>query len=281
MCRMYTTIGMNNNLKYQFGFIGMGNMGTAMLKGCLCVYNPQEITAVRKKKAELAKMAREMGFCAAESIRECVSTSKNIILAVKPQVYPEVLPQVREAVTPDTVIISLAPGWSIARLKEALGESVRIVRIMPNTPAAVGAGMTGYCFSEDDYSEEEKTQVERFLNSFGLALEVPEHLMSAVTVASGSSPAFVYMMIEALADGAVACGMPRQQAYRFVAQTVLGSAQMVLSTGKHPGQLKDEVCSPGGTTIAGVASLEASGFRSSLIEAALSVEQRCLEMQGE
>lgn len=281
MCRMYTTIGMNNNLKYQFGFIGMGNMGTAMLKGCLCVYNPQEITAVRKKKAELAQIAREMGFSAADSIPECVSTSKYVILAVKPQVYPEILPQVREAAHADTVIISPAPGWSIARLKEVLGETARIVRIMPNTPAAVGAGMTGYCFSEDDYSEEEKTQIGRFLNSFGLAQEVPEHLMSAVTVASGSSPAFVYMMIEALADGAVACGMPRQQAYRFVAQTVLGSAQMVLSTGKHPGQLKDEVCSPGGTTIAGVASLEASGFRSSLIEAALSVEQRCLEMQGE
>ncbi len=277
--RTYITIGMNK--KYQFGFIGMGNMGTAMLKGCLCVYSPQEITAFRKKENLLAEMARETGFHAAGSIRECVSESKYVILAVKPQVYPEVLPQVREAACADTVIISPAPGWSVTRLKEALGASARIVRIMPNTPAAVGEGMTGYCYSDDEYSAEEKVQIERFLGSFGLAEEVPEHLMSAVTVASGSSPAFIYMMIESLADGAVACGMPRQQAYRFVAQTVLGSAKMVLSTGKHPGQLKDEVCSPGGTTIAGVASLEESGFRSSLIGAALCVEQRCREMQGE
>lgn len=236
---------------------------------------------MRKKEIELAEMAAQMGFHAAAGIRECVLEAKYIILAVKPQVYPEVLPQVREAAGEDTVIISPAPGWSIARLKEALGASARIVRMMPNTPAAVGEGMTGYCYSDDAFSAEEKEQIERFLGSFGLALEVPEHLMNAVTVASGSSPAFVYMMIEALADGAVACGMPRQQAYRFVAQTVLGSAKMVLSTGKHPGQLKDEVCSPGGTTIAGVASLEESGFRSSLIEAALCVEQRCREMQGE
>lgn len=279
MCRMYITTGMNK--KYQFGFIGLGNMGTAMLKGCLCVYSPQEITAVRKKETELAGMAWEMGFHAAAGIRECVSEAKYIILAVKPQVYPDVLPQVREAAGPETIIISLAPGWSIARLKENLGESVRIVRIMPNTPAAIGEGMTGYCCSDDAFSTEEKEEIQRFLNSFGLAQEVPEHLMSAVTAASGSSPAFVYMMIEALADGVVACGMPRQQAYRFVAQTVLGSAKMVLSSGKHPGQLKDEVCSPGGTTIAGVASLEETGFRSSLIEAALCVEKRCREMQGE
>jgi pyrroline-5-carboxylate reductase len=275
--RMYTTIGMSN-IKYQFGFIGMGNMGTAMLKGCLCVYNPAEIIAVRKNEALCREEAARYGYHCAGGIRECAENARFIILAVKPQVYPEVLPQVREALTAEHVVLSLAPNYTIGMLKEALGENARIVRVMPNTPAAVGAGMTGYTYSDDAFSEEEKEQISRFLTSFGLAEEVPERLMSAVTAASGSSPAFIYMMIEALADGVVACGMPRKQAYRFVAQTVLGSAKMALETGKHPGQLKDEVCSPGGTTIAGVARLEEAGFRSSLIEAALAVDARCKKM---
>ena len=280
MCRTFIITGMSNK-KYQFGFIGMGNMGTAMLKGCLCVYSPDQIAVTRKNENKLADMAKEMGFYAASGIQDLVRQSGFVILAVKPQIYPEVLPLVREAAEEDTIILSLAPGWSVTRLKEALGERMRIARLMPNTPASIGEGMTGYCLSDDDYSEEEKAQIRTFLESFGLAEEVPEHLMAAVTAASGSSPAFVYMMIEAMADGVVACGMPRQQAYRFVAQTVLGSARMVLSEGKHPGQLKDEVCSPGGTTIAGVASLEERGFRSSLIEAVRCVEERCRKMQGE
>lgn len=155
---------------------------------------------------------------------------------------------------------------------------MRIVRAMPNTPAMVGEGMTGLSWSDDDFSESERTELMQFFTSFGKAETVPENLMNAVTAASGSSPAFIYMMIEALADGVVKYGMPRDKAYTFVSQAVLGSAKMVLETGEHPGLLKDNVCSPGGTTIAAVAELEASGFRSSLIKAASAVCDRCRNM---
>ena len=264
------------------GFIGLGNMAQAIMGGILSNGVASEGDIIGYDPAISARniVAEKYSIAMADSNQSVAEQADIVILAVKPQVLQKVIEEIAASASEDTLFISIAPGKSIEWITKLFGREVKIIRCMPNTPALVGAGMTGYCVSDKVTDEEKKTALS-ILDSIGRAQEVPEHLMSAVTVASGSSPAFIYMMIESLADGAVACGMPRQQAYRFVAQTVLGSAKMVLSTGKHPGQLKDEVCSPGGTTIAGVASLEESGFRSSLIGAALCVEQRCREMQGE
>ena len=239
---------------YQFGFIGMGNMGSAMLKGCLSVFPANTLAFSRKDAAKGEALSLETGAVWIDS------------------------KEIQPVLDDSRIIISLAPSYSIADLKQSLGSSVRIVRAMPNTPAMVGEGMTGLSWSEDVFSDTERQELMQFFTSFGKTETVPENLMDAVTAASGSSPAFIYMMIEALADGVVKYGMPRDKAYTFVAQAVLGSAKMVLETGEHPGVLKDKVCSPGGTTIAAVAALEASGFRSSLIEAVSAVCDRCRNM---
>ena len=273
MFRMFITTGMNN--MYQYGFIGLGNMGSAMMQGCIGAGLSGRLAFSRKDEKKGQAVSEETGVPFLKNAAECAGASKCVILAVKPQVYPAVLPQIKEVLTPDKIIISLAPSYTIADLKQILGENIRIVRAMPNTPASVGAGMTGICFSDDVYTEEEKEMLGQFFNSFGRVETVNEKLMAAVTAASGSSPAFIFMMMEALADGVVACGMPRSQAYTFVAQTVLGSAKLMLETGEHPGALKDAVCSPGGTTIEGVAVLEEAGFRSSLIKAAKAVFEKC------
>lgn len=260
---------------YQFGFIGLGNMGSAMMQGCIGAGLGGRLAFSRKDEAKGQAVSAETGVPFLKTAGECAAQSKCVILAIKPQVYPAVLPEIRDVLNEDKIVISLAPSYTIADLKEILGENIRIVRAMPNTPASVGAGMTGICFSDDVYSAEEKEMLDQFFTSFGRVETVSEKLMGAVTAASGSSPAFIFMMMEALADGVVACGMPRKQAYTFVAQTVLGSAKLMLESGEHPGALKDAVCSPGGTTIEGVAVLEEAGFRSSLIKAAKAVFEKC------
>ena len=189
-----------------------------------------------------------------------------IILSVKPQFYEDVINQIKDCVKKEQIIITIAPGKTLAWLAEKFGKEVKIVRTMPNTPALVGEGMTAMCPNE--HMEKEETEyVKRLLESFGRVEVVPERLMDVVVSVSGSSPAYVFMMIEAMADAAVSGGMPRAQAYQFAAQAVYGSAKMVLETAKHPGELKDMVCSPAGTTIEAVRTLEEMGFRSSIIEA--------------
>ena len=164
----------------------------------------------------------------------------------------------------DSVVISIAPGITIDSIKDNLGINTKVVRAMPNTPDLVGEGMTGVSYNKDEFSFEQRDVVDRFFNSFGKVVYVDEKLMDVIVCASGSSPAYVYMFIEALADSAVKYGIKRDDAYKLVAQTVLGSAKMVLETNEHPGVLKDKVCSPGGTTIAGVAALEEHNFRNAL-----------------
>ncbi len=264
---------------FKYGFIGMGNMGSAMLNGCLSVFKAEDLAFSRKDRVKGPAFEAETGVHFFDSNAECAKNSRYVILAIKPQFYDEVLSEIKDCIDPSKIVISLAPSYTIADLKGLLGQSTRILRAMPNTPSKVGEGMTGISFSDDAYTEEEKAELDAFFTSFGRCETVPERLMDAVTAASGSSPAFIYMLIEALADGVVAYGMPRKQAYTFVAQAVLGSAKMVLETGEHPGLLKDNVCSPGGTTIAAVAKLESSGFRSSLIEAAAAVCERCRSMK--
>jgi pyrroline-5-carboxylate reductase len=249
------------------GFIGMGNMGYAMLKGALNNFSSDQIIFTCPDRARCEKISDETKVHYAESNAECANNAKYIVLAVKPQVYDTVLKNIHDIVTEESVIISIAPGISIDTLKLKLGSNMRIVRAMPNTPALVGAGMTGISYNAQEFTFEERDIIEKFFNSFGQVITVPEKLMSAVVCASGSSPAYVYMFIEAMADSVVKYGIPRKDAYKLVAQTVLGSAQMVLETGEHPGVLKDNVCSPGGTTIRGVAALEEAGFRNALIQA--------------
>ena len=193
--------------------------------------------------------------------------------------FHKVIPEIRHAITDDTIIVSIAAGQPIERIENMFERSVKLVRVMPNTPALVGASMSAICCN-DEITEDELVEIQTIFNSFGEAEVISEHLMDTVIGVSGSSPAYVYMFIEAMADAAVADGMPRAQAYKFAAQSVLGSAKMVLETGKHPGELKDAVCSPGGTTIEAVAQLEKSGFRSAVIEAQRACVQKSRDMSS-
>lgn len=251
----------------KIGFIGMGNMGYAMLKGALQIFDKEDILFTDANGERMVDVSRETGVSYVESNSELANRVKYIILAVKPQFYNTVLKNIENIVKPDNIVISIAPGISIENIQESLGFDKRIVRAMPNTPALLGEGMTGICFEASMFSFEEKETIGKLFNSFGKYKIVEERLMSAVTCASGSSPAYVYMFIEAMADSIVMKGMPRDAAYEMVAQTVMGAAKMVLDTKKHPGELKDMVCSPGGTTIAAVAALEEYGFRNSIIKA--------------
>jgi pyrroline-5-carboxylate reductase len=259
----------------KIGIIGIGNMGFAILKGLLKTYGKEDIIFTDVNKERCAQISSEMGVAYAESNARCASQAKYVVLAVKPQYFDPVLSDIRNEVTEDHVIISIAPGITTAQLKEKLGEEKRMVRAMPNTPALLGEGMTGVCYDEKAFSQEEKETISDIFRSLGRMRIVEERLMNAVVCASGSSPAYVYMFIEALADGAVKYGLPRDAAYEMAAQTVLGSARMVLETGEHPGALKDKVCSPGGTTIEGVSALEESGFRSAVIKAADACFKKC------
>lgn len=260
----------------EIGFIGMGNMGTAIIKGLLSHgFAAEELvfTDVNREKAKT--LSRELGVPYAASNPECAGRVKYLVLAVKPQYYEPVLEEIRGEMEKGKIVISIAPGKTVDYLKQKLGDDVRIVRAMPNTPALLGEGMTGVCLNEQEYTQEEKDVIFRFFTSFGKMEVVEERLMDAVVCVSGSSPAYVYMFIEALADGAVKCGLPRDKAYQMAAQTVLGSAKMVLETGKHPAELKDMVCSPGGTTIAAVEALEEWGFRNAVMKATDACFTRC------
>jgi pyrroline-5-carboxylate reductase len=263
----------------QFGFIGMGNMGYAMLNGVLGEFAPGQIIFTTPHKEKCEKISAQTGVKYAESNAECANNAKYIILAVKPQMYDVVLKNIENVITSEKVIISIAPGITIDSIKGKLGGSVRVVRAMPNTPALVGEGMTGISYNKEEFTIEERDMIEQFFQSFGEVVTVPEHLMSAVVCASGSSPAYAYMFIEALADSVVKYGIPRQDAYKLAAQTLLGSAKMVLQTGEHPGKLKDNVCSPAGTTIQGVAALEEYGFRNAVIKATDKCYEACTKIK--
>lgn len=258
-----------------FGFIGMGNMGYAILKGLLKNNKTEAIVFTDANSERMEYVSGETGVQCVQTNAACAGLSKYLILAVKPQYYDVVLKDIKTALTGNHVVISIAPGKSINELKDRLGQDKRIVRAMPNTPALLGEGMTGVCYEPALFDQEEKRIISEFFNSFGKMRIVEERLMNAVVCASGSSPAYVYMFIEALADSAVKYGLPRDAAYEMAAQTLIGSAKMVLETGEHPGRLKDQVCSPGGTTIAGVSALEENGFRSAVIKAADACYEAC------
>lgn len=262
------------NFSYKYGFIGMGNMGYAMLKGLLKTTDPGQILFSARNREKMEDVSARTGVDHVTDNCTCASACKYLVLAVKPQQFGGVIRQIRDCLQEEQVVISIAPGISVGDLEE-FGIPCRIVRAMPNTPALVGEGMTGVCYDASRFTGEEQQIIAAFFESFGRMVLVEEKLMDTVVCASGSSPAYVYMFIEALADSAVKYGMPRQSAYQLVAQTVLGSAKMVLETGEHPGRLKDQVCSPGGTTIAGVAALEEYGMRGAVMKATDACYAKC------
>lgn len=227
---------------------------------------PDEIIAADASEAAVKRASDTLGIHTTTDNCQVASDSDVLFLSVKPQFYEAVISQIRDILPAGQIIVTIAPGKTLAWLAERIGDSVKIVRTMPNTPALVGAGITGVC-RNSLVTDSDFEYVMQLLSSFGLAEAIPESLMDACVSVSGSSPAYVFMFIEAMADAAVADGMQRAQAYRFAAQAVLGSAKMVLDTGKHPAELKDMVCSPAGTTIEAVRVLEEKGFRSAVMEA--------------
>lgn len=252
----------------KLGFIGAGNMAQAIMNGVISseLIKAEEIIASDAFAPTLKKVKEKLGVHTTSDNIEVAKNAEVLVLAVKPQFYSTVISEIKDHLKENIIIVTIAPGKTLAHLKEQFGKEVKIIRTMPNTPAMVMEGMTAVVKNEF-VSDDELNYVCSLLNGFGKTAVVAEYMMDAVVAVSGSSPAYVYMFIEALADGAVRGGMPRDTAYKFAAQAVLGSAKMVLETGMHPGALKDMVCSPAGTTIEAVASLEKSGFRSSILEA--------------
>ena len=259
----------------KIGFIGLGNMAGAMIGGMLGkkLVAAADITGSARTAATREKMAAKFGIRTVENNVQVAEEADILFLAVKPVFLAEVIAEVRGAVRQEALIVSIAAGRDLKYLKEAFGRpGLKILRCMPNTPALVLEGCTGVCAGEE-VSREELDRVVRLMEAFGRANVVPERLMDAVVGVSGSAPAYVFLFIEAMADAAVAEGMPRRQAYEFAAQAVLGSARMVLETGMHPGELKDMVCSPGGTTIQAVKVLEEKGLRGAVMDAV----EACIE----
>ena len=263
----------------RLGFIGCSNITKAMMRGFVNnnAVDPKKITASDIDKYELFKVGETFGVNTTYSRREVVENSELIILAERAEYYAEVAEEIKDLLTPKHILISIAPNMPIAEVAKCFGEDVKIVRAKPNTPAIVGESMTGIC--QNGLVEfEEYNYVCNLMRNFGVVEEVPERLFDVVIAVSSSSPAYVFMFIEAMADAASADGMPRAQAYEFAAQAVLGSAKMILETGKHPGELKDMVCSPGGTTLEAVRVLESHGLRSSVFEAVKACAAHCKKM---
>lgn len=269
------------------GFIGTGNMGAALIEGYLSVAmdRASQIFAYDKDSERLSAFAQKTGIQPCRKAQEVTENSQILILSVKPGNMEDAIKEIAPALMWDqTVIVSIAAGISIEWIETMCRRNSgkqsmesKVVRVMPNTPALVGKGMTAIARNKAVSDEEFQSVLALFL-SVGRVEEVPESLMDCVTGVSGSSPAYVYLFIEALADAAVALGMARKQAYTFAAQAVLGSAEMVLSTGQHPGELKDMVCSPGGTTIEAVKALEKNGFRNAVQEAVFAAAEKSKRM---
>jgi pyrroline-5-carboxylate reductase len=266
------------------GFIGTGQMATALAMGFVKTntVEPSQLFGYDVAETARQRFAETAGATAVQSIKELTDKAEIIFLSVKPQQMNQVLHEIEKIRLPvsRTLWIAIAAGLPLSSYLKELGTAARLVRVMPNTPCLVGEGAFGFCVSEGA-TDEDKTTAKSLLQTVGYAVEFPERQLDAVTGLSGSGPAFVYLMIEAMADGGVKMGLPRDTAQRLAAQTVLGSAKMVLQTGEHPGVLKDHVCSPRGTTISGVHSLEKDGFRAAIINAVEAATQRSRELKNE
>ena len=261
------------------GFLGAGQMATALASAWAKagLLDPARSLAADPHADARAKFRAATGITAGESNRAVLAACDVLVLAVKPQVMGAVLAEVKPAAGASHLFVSIAAGVTLDTLARGLGGATRLVRVMPNTPCLVGASATGFAPGATA-TPDDAALVERLFAAVGVAHRVPEHLLDAVTGLSGSGPAFVYLFIEALADGGVKCGLPRATAQALAAQTVLGAAQMVLQTGQHPGALKDAVASPGGTTIAGLHALERAAFRAAAIDAVEAASTRAGEL---
>jgi pyrroline-5-carboxylate reductase len=262
----------------QLGFLGAGRMATALARGWLRagLIRADSCRASDPLTAARQTFATETGCPADCDNRAVASASSLLILSVKPQSMPALLADIHPYVK-GRLVVSIAAGITLRQLEAALGTDCRLIRVMPNTPCLIGCSASGYS-PGDNAAAEDIALVDRLLNAVGVAFRLPEHLLDAVTGLSGSGPAFVYLMIEALSDGGVRMGLPRDVATALAAQTVLGAAKMVLETQSHPAVLKDMVASPGGTTIAGLHALERSGVRGALMDAVEAATQRAVQL---
>ena len=253
----------------RMGIIGCGNMGGAMLRQWLKAgkFRPEEVIAADKNAELREKLQKELGVTVTSDNRQAAALAPCLLLAGKPQYAPAVGQEIGGAVKPDTLVLSIMAGYDLKMLHTLLqNDQAHIIRVMPNTPAMVGEGALAACRGQYVTDSEWKQGMD-LLSCMGLAEEVEEKWMDAVTGLSGSSPAFVFLLLEALSDAGVRAGLPRTLASRLAAQTLVGSARLAQETGLHPGQLKDMVTSPAGTTIEGVAALEKGGFRAAVMDA--------------
>jgi pyrroline-5-carboxylate reductase len=259
------------------GFLGAGKMATALAHAWRSAGLARDVCASDPVPEARQSFTSQTGIAAGTDNLEVVRRSDVLVLAVKPQSMAGLLAQVRPAMQDRHLVVSIAAGITLRQLTESLGPQARLVRVMPNTPCLVGASASGYA-PATSATADDIALVDKLLNAVGKAFRLPEHLLDAVTGLSGSGPAFVYVMIEALSDGGVRMGLPRDVATALAAQTLLGSAKMVLETGLHPGALKDMVASPGGTTIAGLHALERGGLRAALMDAVEAATKRSVEL---
>lgn len=266
-------------MKHTVGFIGTGNMGGALARAAAKAVAPDTIFLADQQEDKAKALADALG-CRHAAVTEVAQQCSTVFLGVKPQVMGTLLGQLSSvlAARQDSfVLVSMAAGISIADIQKMAGSNYPVIRIMPNIPVSVGSGMILYDASEN-VSESDLQAFCAVMAQAGLVDRLPEKLIDAGSALSGCGPAFVSLFIEALADGAVTCGLSRQQALSYACQTLIGTAQMVQTTGIHPGALKDAVCSPGGSTIAGVAALEGGAFRASVMDAVISAYERTREL---
>jgi len=266
-------------MKYKMGFIGAGNMGGALATAACAGNGAENVAIYDLDTAKAAALAEKLG-CAAVGMEELVKESKYIFLGVKPQVMQSALSGIvpfLKARNDRFILVTMAAGLSISTISQMAGDKYPTIRIMPNMPAAVGEAMILYAACPV-ITAEEKEEFVKLMGSAGRLAELPEGLIDAGCCVSSCGPAFAFMFIEALADGGVKCGLPRDKAQMLAAQMLAGSAKMVLESGRHPGELKDAVCSPGGTTIAGVHALESGAFRALCIEAVEAAYEKTLEL---
>jgi pyrroline-5-carboxylate reductase len=252
----------------KIGFIGCGKMAQAIIGGILKskTVAPGHIIATAKSKETLADVNNRLSIEISLSNKQAAVERDILFLAVKPDLHSAVIDEIKDHIKPEAIIITIAAGISLDYLEKAFGQKIKAIRSMPNTPSLVGEGMSAIA-ANTLVSEEDLEEVIQIFSSIGRAEVMEEKMMDAIPAISSSSPAYVYMFIEALADGGVKAGLPREQSYQLAAQAVLGAAKMVLETGKHPAELKDQVCTPGGATIEAVAELEKKGFRAAVLSA--------------
>jgi pyrroline-5-carboxylate reductase len=261
--------------QFKIGFLGAGKMATALAKGFVnaALVFPREVIAADPFEVARNHFAETIGAKVTGHSREVAESASVLILATKPDQVGTVLGEIASAFTTEHLLISIAAGVTIAKLEQGLPAGARVIRVMPNTPALVGAGASAFSMGKSATASDGELTA-KLLSAVGIAMAVKEGLLDAVTGLSGSGPAYVYQFIEALSDGGVAAGLPRDVATRLAAQTVLGGAKMVLETGHHPGALKDQVTSPGGTTIEGLHELEKGQFRGVVISAVRAATEK-------